>query len=348
MPVSLIGTFRRLSVASFGINTLSLFARCLIGLVVDDAIVVVEAVEHHIEDGMSPREATLQAMEEVSGPVISIALILASVFIPVAFVSGIQGRLNKQFAVTIAVSVLISAFNALTLSPALSALLLRPRKETRGPLGQFFGVFNRWFAKATHGYVGLSRALIRKAIVGVLIVVGFALLDGVFAKKLPTSFLPEEDYGFLFLNIQLPPAASLERTDQVSRKVEKILSETDGIEGYNTINGFSLLNRVSASYNGFFFVALKPWSERKPTAEEILKKVNGRLPVKCLRRSLLLFHRRRFRLGNLEGSHSGCRISGGTVEFRSESDKALMAAQKRPEAGGSLVTILRRRAANLC
>src|ERR1700704_1953120 len=278
VPVSLIGTFAVFPLLGFSINTLSLFALVLaIGLVVDDAIVVVEAVEHHIEEGMSPREATLKAMEEVSGPVISIALILASVFIPVAFVSGIQGRLNKQFAVTIAVSVIISAFNALTLSPALAALMLRPRKESRGPLGQFFGVFNRWFAKATRGYVSLSRALIRKAVVGVLILVGFALLDGVFAKRLPTSFLPEEDYGFLFLNIQLPPAASLERTDQVSRKVEKILTETDGVEFYNTINGFSLLNRVSASYNGFFFVSLAPWNERKHTAAEILKSINGRL-----------------------------------------------------------------------
>src|SRR6266852_632295 len=221
----------------FPINTLSLFALVLaIGLVVDDAIVVVEAVEHHIEEGMSPRDATMQAMKEVSGPVISIALILASVFIPVAFVSGIQGRLNKQFAVTIAVSVMISAFNALTLSPALSAMLLRPRKEARGPLARFFGGFNRWFEKATRGYVSLSRGLIRKALVGVLILTGFALADGVFAKRLPTSFLPEEDYGFLFLNFQLPPAASLERTDQVARKIETILKETDGVDSYTTID----------------------------------------------------------------------------------------------------------------
>src|SRR6185503_5404110 len=143
-------------------------------------------------------------------------------FIPVAFVSGIQGRLNKQFAVTIAVSVIISAFNALTLSPALSALMLRPRKEARGPLGRFFGAFNRGFAKATRGYVSLSRGLIRKAVIGVLILAGFAVADGFVGNRLPTSFLPEEDYGFLFLNIQLPPAASLERTDQVSRKIDHI------------------------------------------------------------------------------------------------------------------------------
>src|SRR5690348_8146956 len=209
VPVSLIGTFAVFPFLGFSINTLSLFALVLaIGLVVDDAIVVVEAVEHHIEEGMSPRAATLRAMEEVSGPVISIALILASVFIPVAFISGIQGRLNKQFAVTIAVSVVISAFNALTLSPALSAMLLRPRREAHGVIGRFFGGFNRWFEKATSGYVSLSRGLIRKVIIGVLILAGFAFVDGLIGSRLPTSFLPEEDYGFLFVNVQLPAAAS--------------------------------------------------------------------------------------------------------------------------------------------
>src|SRR5262249_54515216 len=176
VPVSLIGTFAAFPFLGFSINTLSLFALVLaIGLVVDDAIVVVEAVEHRLAFGLRPREATLKAMEEVSGPVISIALILASVFIPVALVSGIQGRLNKQFAVTIAVSVVISAFNALTLSPALAALMLRPRREGRGPLARFFRAFNRWFEKTTHGYIALSRGLIRKAVVGLLILAGFAL-----------------------------------------------------------------------------------------------------------------------------------------------------------------------------
>src|SRR5437667_1746936 len=202
VPVSLIGTFAIFPLLGFSINTLSLFAFVLaIGLVVDDAIIVVEAVEHHIEEGLSPRDATIQAMKEVSGPVISIALILASVFIPVALVSGIQGRLNKQFAVTIAVSVVISAFNALTLSPALAALMLRPRKEARGLLARPFAGFNRWFAKSTHGYVSLSRGLIRKAAIAMLILGGFALVDGLVGNRLPTSFLPEEDYGLLFLNI---------------------------------------------------------------------------------------------------------------------------------------------------
>jgi HAE1 family hydrophobic/amphiphilic exporter-1 len=335
VPVSLIGTFAVFPFLGFSINTLSLFALVLaIGLVVDDAIVVVEAVEHHIEEGMNPREATLKAMEEVAGPVISIALILASVFIPVALVSGIQGRLNKQFAVTIAVSVLISAFNALTLSPALAALMLRPRKEARGVLGKFFSAFNRWFAKATHGYVALSRGLIRKAVVGILILVGFALVDGVFGRRLPTSFLPEEDYGFLFLNIQLPPAASLERTDQVSQKVEKILKETEGVQYTTTINGFSLLNRVSASYNGFFFVSLAPWNERKQTAPEIVKIVNARLANEIPEAIAFLFSPPAIPgLGNSGGLSFWLQDrSGGSVEFLDQNlQKFLAAARQRPE-----------------
>jgi HAE1 family hydrophobic/amphiphilic exporter-1 len=338
VPVSLIGTFAVFPLLGFTINTLSLFALVLaIGLVVDDAIVVVEAVEHHIEEGMSPRDATLKAMEEVSGPVISIALILASVFIPVAFVSGIQGRLNKQFAVTIAVSVIISAFNALTLSPALSALMLRPRKEARGPLGRLFGAFNRGFATATHGYVNLSRGLIRKAVIGVMILAGFALADGFVGNRLPASFLPEEDYGFLFLNIQLPPAASLERTDQVSRKIDQILQQTDGVQHYTTINGFSLLNRVSASYNGFFFVSLEPWSERKHTAQEIQQSVNGRLAREVPEAIAFLFGPPAIPgLGNSGGFSFWLQDrSGGSVEFLDQNlQKFLAAARQRPELAG--------------
>jgi len=281
VPVSLIGTFAFFPMLGFSINTLSLFGLVLaIGLVVDDAIVVVEAVEHHIEEGMAPRDATLQAMKEVSGPVVGIALILTSVFVPIALTSGIQGRLNKQFAVTIAISVLISAFNALSLSPALSAMLLRPRKKGRGPLARFFEVFNRWFAKATHGYINVSHGLIRKAFVTVAILGGFLLFDAVLGRRLPTSFLPEEDAGYLLVNIQLPPAASLQRTNEVCRRVEKILGETKGVQYATDVVGFSLLTRVSATYNGFFFVSLAPWSERESKdleAHAILQKLNGRL-----------------------------------------------------------------------
>src|SRR5258707_2367215 len=338
VPVSLIGTFAIFPLLGFSINTLSLFAFVLaIGLVVDDAIVVVEAVEHHIEEGLSPRDATLQAMKEVSGPVISIALILASVFIPVAFVSGIQGRLNKQFAVPIAVSVVISAFNALTLSAALAALMLRPRKEARGLLARPFAAFNRWFAKATHGYVSLSRGLIRKAVIAVLILVGFAAVDGFFGNRLPTSFLPEEDYGFLFLNIQLPPAASLERTDQVSRKVEAILKQTEGVQFVTRINGFSLLNRVSASYNGFCFISLQPWSERKQTAAEILKSINAKLTSEVPEAMALAFSPPAIPgLGNSGGLSFWLQDrSGGPVELLDQNlQKFLAAARQRPELSG--------------
>jgi HAE1 family hydrophobic/amphiphilic exporter-1 len=281
VPVSLIGTFAVFPVLGFSINTLSLFGLVLaIGLVVDDAIVVVEAVEHHIEEGMTPRDATLKAMEEVSGPVVSIALILASVFIPVGFMAGIQGRLNKQFAITIAISVLISAFNALTLSPALSAMLLRPRATTKGLLGRFFGLFNRWFEKATHGYVSVSRGLVRKAFIGVALLAAFAAAAGVIGRRLPTSFVPEEDYGYLLLNVQLPAAASLERTDAVCRKIDQLLLRTAGIANFNTIAGFSLLSRVTASNYGFYFIGLKPWGERTSPdleARAIVNSINRQL-----------------------------------------------------------------------
>src|SRR5437660_3571575 len=281
VPVSLIGTFAVFPLLGFSINTLSLFALVLaIGLVVDDAIVVVEAVEHHIEEGMSPRDATFKAMEEVSGPVISIALILASVFVPIAFVGGIQGRLNTQFAVTIAISVIISAFNALTLSPALSALLLRPRRPGRGPLARFFAVFNRVFERATQGYVRWSHGLIRKAVIGIAILVGFIAVDALVGRKLPTSFIPEEDQGFLFVNVQLPAAASLERTEAVAEKVENVLAKTEGVKAFNSIIGFSLLTRVSSTYSAFMFIQLKPWSEREGAALEargILRSINRAL-----------------------------------------------------------------------
>jgi hydrophobic/amphiphilic exporter-1 (mainly G- bacteria), HAE1 family len=281
VPVSLVGTFALFPLLGFSINTLSLFGLVLaIGLVVDDAIVVVEAVEHHIEHGMSPRDAALKAMEQVSGPVIAIALILAAVFIPTAFIPGITGRLYQQFAVTIAVSVVISAFNALSLSPALSALLLRPRKESRGPLGAFFRWFNRWFGRATDGYVNWCGHLMRKAGFSMALLLAIAVFGGFLGSRLPSGFLPEEDQGYFYLNVQLPTAASLERTDDVAKQVEAILKETPGIDMYNTIVGFSLLSVANTSYHAFYFVTLKPWEERTPeglTSDVIMRRLNQRL-----------------------------------------------------------------------
>jgi len=285
VPVSLIGTFAIFPLIGFSINTLSLFGLVLaIGLVVDDAIVVVEAVEKHIEEGMSPKDATIRAMEEVSGPVIAIALILAAVFVPTAFIPGITGRLYQQFAVTIAISMLISAFNALTLSPALAALLLRPRKESTGMAGRFFGAFNRWFSRATEGYVGLSGTLIRKAGRSLVFLAVVLLAAVLFGVKLPAGFLPEEDQGYFYLDVQLPEASSLQRLDATCKKIEDILRKTPGVDVFNTIVGYSILSQVNTTYNGYFSVTLKPWHERKKPEEKyaaIMARLNrelGKLP----------------------------------------------------------------------
>ena len=269
VPVSLIGTFLVFPMLGFSINTLSLFGLVLaIGLVVDDAIVVVEAIEHHIEHGLSPKDAAFKAMEEVSGPVIGIAIVLSAVFIPTAFVPGITGRLYQQFAVTIAVSVIISAFNALTLSPALGALLLRPKTESKGPLKKFFNWFNRMFGRATNGYVSWCGTLIHKMGFTIVLLVAFSLLAGFFGAKLPKSFLPEEDQGYLFVALQLPDASSLQRTTSASRKVEEILMQTPGIDHVTTVVGYNMLSGVQNTYSAFFWVTLKEWKERKAADEQ--------------------------------------------------------------------------------
>ena len=269
VPVSLVGTFAFFPLFGFSINTLSMFGLVLaIGLVVDDAIVVVEAVERHIEEGSDPKEAAVRAMEEISGPVIGIALVLSAVFVPTAFIPGITGRLYQQFAVTIAISVIISAFNALSLSPALSALLLRPRKQSKGLLRRFFDWFNRVFARATNGYIRASGALIRKSAVAIVALVLFAAAAVFFGKKLPSGFLPDEDQGYAFVNLQLPNAASLQRTDQAARQIEAVLAKTPGVEYTTSVIGFSLLSYVQTSYNAFFFVTLKPWSDRTQRDEQ--------------------------------------------------------------------------------
>src|SRR5271167_2090200 len=200
VPVSLIGTFILFPLFGFSLNTLSLFGLVLaIGLVVDDAIVVVEGVERHIEEGMTPKDAALKAMEELSGPVVGIALVLSAVFVPTAFIPGITGRLYQQFALTIAISVIISAFNALSLSPALCAMLLRPRERQRGPLGAFYGWFNRIFRSGTDRYVGISRHLIRKSGLSFIILACFGVAGVFFGKVLPSSFLPDEDQGYMYI-----------------------------------------------------------------------------------------------------------------------------------------------------
>jgi HAE1 family hydrophobic/amphiphilic exporter-1 len=263
VPVSLIGTFIFFPLLGFSVNTLSMFGLVLaIGIVVDDAIVVVEAVMHHIEHGMSPREATVQAMKEVSAPVIGIALILCAVFIPVAFIPGLTGRMYQQFALTIAISVLLSAFSALSLSPALSAMLLKPAKPMRGPMGAFFRGFNRVFDRTTSGYVRGSAMLVRKSILTILIVVVVAVGAGFFGGLIPAGFIPEEDQGILGINVTLPPGSSLERTSAVLERVEAIVAETEGVESYQTIGGYGLVTSTYQPNFGTLFVRLHPWEER--------------------------------------------------------------------------------------
>ena len=269
VPVSLIGTFVVFPFFGFSINTLSLFGLVLaIGLVVDDAIVVVEAVEHHIEHGMAPKDAAFKAMEEVSGPVIAIALILAAVFIPTAFIPGITGRLYQQFAITIAISVILSAFNALSLSPALSALLLRPRRESRGPLGTFFRWFNRVFGRTTDGYVSMCGGLIRKASLSMLLLVGVAVAAGWFGSRLPQGFLPDEDQGYVFAGLQLPNAASLQRNGDASRKIEEMIMKTPGVHSVTAVLGFSMLSGAQNTFSSFYWITLKEWKERKAPEEQ--------------------------------------------------------------------------------
>jgi len=233
-----------------------------IGIVVDDAIVVVEAVIHHLEHGLSPKEATYKAMEEVTAPVIGIALILSAVFVPVALLAGLVGSMYKQFALTIAISVLLSAFNALSLTPALCGLLLKSPKPMRGPLGSFFRLFNKAFDFTTKGYIGICTILVRKSIITILIV-GVVVAGAVFfAGQIPSGFIPDEDQGILGVAVQLPPGASLARTSEVLRKIEEILARTEGIDSYQTVGGYGVVTNTYQTNYGSIFARLKPWEER--------------------------------------------------------------------------------------
>jgi len=346
VPVSLVGTFLVFPLFGFSINTLSLFGLVLaIGLVVDDAIVVVESVERHIEDGMAPKEAALKAMEEISGPVIGIALVLSAVFVPTAFIPGITGRLYQQFAVTIAISVILSAFNALSLSPALAALILKPKVESKGLLARFFAWFNRVFGHATERYVQVSGALIRKSVVAVIILIGCGVASYFISNKLPTSFVPDEDQGYFYLNIQLPNAASLQRTELVTAKVEDILSKTPGVRYSTSILGFSLLSLVRTSYNAFLFVTMNDWDDRKTRAEQFqaikahLNQELAKLPEG------IAFSFSPPAIPGV-GTSGGFTFvledrAGKDVQFLSDNlNKFVTAARKRPEIGNLTTTFL--------
>jgi HAE1 family hydrophobic/amphiphilic exporter-1 len=346
VPVSLVGTFVLFPLFGFSINTLSMFGLVLaIGLVVDDAIVVVEGVQRHIEEGMAPKDAARKAMDELSGPVIGIALVLTSVFVPTAFIPGITGRLYQQFAVTIAISVVLSAFNALTLSPALAGLLLRKRQDSHGLLRRFFNWFNRIFERATQGYVRWSGALIRKGVV-VLVLLAACGAVGIFAgSRVPSSFLPDEDQGYLYVNMQLPNAASQERTSAAAAQVEKILANTPGVEYTTSVIGFSLLSNVRTSYNAFFWVSLKPWDERKSQAEQF-QAIKTRLNQEL--RNLPAGTVFSFSPPAIPGVGTAGGFTfvledraGRDVQFLAKNlDKLMAAARKRPEIGTISTTFL--------
>ncbi|MCL6258037.1 multidrug efflux RND transporter permease subunit [Aquiflexum sp. TKW24L] len=337
VPVSLIGTFIIFPMLGFSVNVLSLLGLVLaIGLVVDDAIVVVEAVMHNIEHGMKPKEATQKAMKEVGGPVIAIALILAAVFVPVAFAGGITGRLYQQFAITIAISVLFSAFNALTLSPALCALLLKPKKESNSGLQRFFNGFNRVFDRFTLGYTGVAAIVARKSIRSAIIigiVMVFALIIG---KDIPGGFVPEEDEGYYLVNIQLPDAASLERTDEVAAKVENILAQYEEIEYSTMVLGFSLITGSYSTNNAFVFISLKPWDERKRTSKQLIAETNLAFRNIVSEASAIAFGPPPIEgLGTSAGFTLQLQDrSGNTPQFLDEQAQLFIAeARKRPEIG---------------
>ena len=275
IPVSLLGAFIVFPLIGFTINVLSLLGLVLaIGIVVDDAIVVVEAVQVKIEKGMDPKEATVEAMGEVTAPVIATTLVLVAVFIPVAAMGGITGQLYKQFAITVAVSVVFSSINALTLSPALCSLLLRKQKPYRGPLGMFFGLFNKVFDRSTESYTSFAGIVSRKIKIGIIFIAILMGATGLVGKMLPGGFMPEEDMGYLFVNMQLPDAASLQRTDAVSKKLEKIIEKYEEIKFITTVSGYNLLTGSYLPNSGLIFLSLKDWGERDKTAKELVGLLN--------------------------------------------------------------------------
>lgn len=278
IPVSLVGAFMLFPILGFTLNVLSLLGLVLaIGIVVDDAIVVVEAVQVNIEKGMSPKDATTLAMKEVTAPVIATTLVLVAVFIPVATMAGITGRLYQQFAITVAVSVVFSSMNALSLSPALCAMLLRKQEPYGGLLGRFFNGFNNTFEKSTIAYAKWTRVITGKLKRGFLFLLIVCVAAAFIGSKVPGGFIPEEDMGYLFVNIQLPDAASLQRTDVVARKIEQILAQEEQIEMVTTASGFSLLTGALSTNAGFMFISLKNWNERENTVKELARKINGAL-----------------------------------------------------------------------
>ncbi len=342
IPVSLLGAFILFPMLGFTVNVLSLLGLVLaIGIVVDDAIVVVEAVQVNISQGMNAREATVAAMKEVTAPVIATTLVLIAVFVPTMMMSGITGSLYQQFAITITVSVIFSSINALSLSPALCATLLREPKPYKGFLGKFFDSFNKLFDKSTNEYMKVADKTARNIKRGIVFVAVLVIGTAVVGKLLPGGFIPAEDMGYLFVNIQLPDAASLQRTDAVAKKVEKIISTLPEVEYVTTASGFSLLSGSMSSNAGFIFISLKDWSERDLTAEEVAGKLNFLFSSGVNEAQVFAFGPPAIPgLGNGSGFTLMLQDRGGnTPDYLSENAiKFIRAAQKRPEVGSIFTT----------
>ncbi|MCK4893128.1 MAG: efflux RND transporter permease subunit, partial [Calditrichia bacterium] len=342
IPVSLLGSFIVFPLLGFTINVLSLLGLVLaIGIVVDDAIVVVEAVQVNIGKGMSSREATIKAMQEVTAPVIATTLVLIAVFLPVAAMGGITGRLYQQFAITIAVSVCFSSVNALTLSPALCSLLLKESKPFKGILGKFFGGFNKVFDRSTDSYMTYTSIISRKISRGIIFIIILVLVIGLLGSWIPVGFIPEEDLGTFFINVQLPDAASLQRTDVVAKKVETILSEFEEIDFITTAAGYSLLSGTKSSNAAFIFVTLKDWADRGSTALELVQRINTKFYTQVNEAQVFAFGPPA--IPGL-GSGSGFTMmlqdrGGGTPVYLAEqSQRFIQAALKRPEIGSIFTT----------
>ena len=342
IPVSLIGAFMFFPGLGFTINVLSLLGLVLaIGIVVDDAIVVVEAVQVNIANGMKTKEATLDAMDKVTAPVIATTLVLIAVFIPVAGMAGITGLLYQQFAITIVVSVIVSSVNALTLSPALCSLLLKEPQPYGGPLGWFFKKFNQGMDKTTDSYMSFTNIVSRKLKRGVVFIILMTVGAGIFGSLVPGGFIPEEDMGYFFVNVQLPNAASIQRSDVITKQIESILSEIDEVEYVTTATGFSILSGAATSNTGFLFVSLKNWSDRDLTAKEIIAQVNVKLAVNVKGAQAFAFGPPAIPgLGNGSGFSIMLQDKGGNDPqyLAINTMKFIKAANQRPEIGRAFTT----------
>lgn len=342
IPVSLVGAFIFFPVLGFTINVLSLLGLVLaIGIVVDDAIVVVEAVQVNIAKGMNAKEATLDAMRKVTAPVIATTLVMVAVFIPVAAMAGITGALYQQFAITIAISVLVSSVNALSLSPALCSLLLKEPKPYKGPLGWFFGKFNKGMDKTTDSYMSFTNIVGRKLKRSVIFIVLMTVGAGIFGSLVPGGFMPEEDMGYFYVNVQLPNAASLQRSDVVTKQIEQLLSEIPEVEYTTTATGYSILSGAMISNTGFLFVSMKDWSERDRTADEVIAEVNQKLFFGIKNAQSFAFGPPAVPgLGNGSGFSMMLQDrTGNTPQYLAENTmKFVKAASARPEIGRASTT----------